>query len=171
MTTDYDVQELLKLIKFRVEERREKGLYPVGLEQQLESEFAEIMSSTNRRYFTSIELQREIQTLEDSIRRLSGRVSTQSRIPGVALIHKVLSWLTRRQLHGLTAQVRDVETQTLSVIKMLGDFANSQEDADRRIVQALSQHVLDRVSVVDHLAILMTDLESRIRLVENQKTN
>ena len=68
----------------------------------------------------------------------------------------------------MTAQIRDVESLVIVVLKMLGEFAESQEAADSRVVRELSQHVLDRVAVVDHLAIITTELEARLRNLESR---
>jgi len=168
MMSQIQMAELLQEIRDQIVERRLAGLYPPGLEQQLEREFAEIMSSTNRRYFASNELQVQLQHLEQAFVRLSGQISTQSRIPGVSLVHRLLGKLTKRQILGLTAQIRDVESMIIVVLKMLGEFAESQEEADSRVVRELSQHVLDRVAVVDHLAILTTELEARVRNLESR---
>jgi hypothetical protein len=166
MNSQIQMDELLGQIRNQVELRRASGLYPPGLEQQLEREFAEIMSSTNRRYFASKDLTTQITHLESALERLSGRTPSRSRVPGLSLVHRVVEKLTKRQVLGLTAQVRDVESLVIVVLKMLGEFAESQETADSRVVRELSQHVLDRVSVVDHLAILTTELEARIRKLE-----
>jgi hypothetical protein len=163
-----DITLLLGKIRSQVVERRAAGLYPPGLEQQLEREFAEIMSSTNRRYFASNVLQVQLRHLEEAFVRLSGQISTQSRIPGISLMHRLLGKMTKRQVLGLTAQIRDVESLVIIVLKMLGEFAESQEAADSRVVRELSQHVLDRVAVVDHLAILTTELEARVRNLESR---
>ena len=168
MTSEIQMTELLQRIHNQIDERRAAGLYPPGLEQQLEREFAEIMSSTNRRYFASKDLQEQLRHLEDAFDRLSGQISTRSRIPGMSLAHRLIRKLTKRQVLGLTAQIRDVESKVIVVLKMVGEFAESQEAADSRVVRELSQHVLDRVAVVDHLAILTTELESRIRNLESR---
>ena len=167
MVSQIQMKELLDQIHSQIDERRAAGLYPPGLEQQLEREFTEIISSTKRRYFASTDLQVKLQQLEDAFGRLSGQISSQSRIPGVSLLHRLVGKLTKRQVLGLTAQIRDVESLVLVVLKMLGEFAESQEAADSRVVRELSQHVLDRVAVVDHLAILTTELEARIRNLES----
>lgn len=168
MTSQIRISELLQQIHSQIDERRAAGLYPPGLEQQLEHQFAEIMSSTNRRYFASRDLQAQLQNLEDAFGRLSGQISTQSRLPGISLLHRLLGKLTKRQVLGLTAQIRDVESLVIVVLKMLGEFAESQEAADSRVVRELSQHVLDRVAVVDHLAIITTELEARLRNLESR---
>ena len=164
--TSFDINVILNEIRENVRVRRAAGLYPPGLEQQLEREFAEILSSTNRRYFASKNLQEQLRLLEDAFGRLSGQISPRSRIPGVSLVHRIIG---KRQVLGLTAQIRDVESIVVAVLKMLGEFAESQEAADNRIVRELSQHVLDRVAVVDHLAILTTELEARIRNLESRQ--
>jgi hypothetical protein len=168
MKSEYEIAQLLEEIKRRVSNRRSAGDYPPGLEEQLEREFAEIISSTKRRYFASKDLQIQLLGLENSFARLSGQVSTRSRFPGVAFFHLIVSKITKRQILGLTSQIREVEAQVLVVLKMLGEFAQSQEEADSRVVRELSQHVLDRVSVVDHLAILTTELEDRVRNLESR---
>ena len=168
MTSEIQMTELLQQIRVQIEDRRAAGLYPPGLEQQLEREFAEIMSSTNRRYFASKDLQAQLGHLEDAFVRLSGQISPRSRIPGLSLVHRMVGKLTKRQVLGLTAQIRDVESLVVVVLKMLGEFAESQEEADSRVVRELSQHVLDRVAVVDHLAILTTELEERVRNLESR---
>jgi hypothetical protein len=165
---DLDITLLLGKIRSQVVERRAAGLYPPGLEQQLEREFAEIMSSTNRRYFASNDLQAQLRHLEEAFVRLSGQISPQSRIPGGSLMHRLLGKVAKRQVLGLTAQIRDVELSVITLVKMLVDFAESQEAADSRVVRELSQHVLDRVAVVDHLAILTTELEARVRNLESR---
>ena len=86
----------------------------------------------------------------------------------MSLAHRLIRKLTKRQVLGLTAQLRDFESKVIVVLKMVGEFAESQEAADSRVVRELSQHVLDRVAVVDHLAILTTELESRIRNLESR---
>ena len=164
-----DVALLLGQIRAQVALRRAAGFYPPGLEQQLEREFAEIMSSTKRRYFASEDLQVQLRLLENAFGRLSGQISTRSRIPGVSLVHRIIGKLTKRQVLGLTAQIRDVESLVVVVLKMLGEFAESQEAADNRVVRELSQHVLDRIAVVDHLAILTTELEARVRDLESRQ--
>ena len=164
-----DVALLLGQIRAQVALRSAAGLYPPGLEQQLEREFAGIMSSTKRRYFASKDLQVQLRLLEDAFGRLSGQISTRSRIPGVSLVHRIIGKLTKRQVLGLTAQIRDVESLVVVVLKMLGEFAESQEVADNRVVRELSQHVLDRIAVVDHLAILTTELEARVRDLESRQ--
>lgn len=41
------MDELLKIIRDRVREKRAAGLYPPGLEEELEREFAEVVSRTS----------------------------------------------------------------------------------------------------------------------------
>jgi hypothetical protein len=161
-------ESTLDEIRRRVAEKRTQGLYPPGLEQELEREFKEILASTSRRYFASKELQEQLTEVENAIGRLSSPISTKSRFPGGSLVHRLVRKVTNRQINGLTEQIRDIESQMQRVLKMLGEFAASQEDADKRVVRELSQYILDRIAVIDHLAILTTDIESRLHQLEQR---
>ena len=158
----------LEEIRRRVDVKRAQGLYPPGLEQELEREFEEILASTSRRYFASKELQEQLTEVEKALGRLSSPISTKSRFPGGSLAHRLVRKVTNRQINGLTGQIRDIELQILLVLRMLSEFAASQEDADKRVVRELSQHILDRIAVIDHLAILTTDIESRLLQLEQR---
>ena len=162
-----EIKEILSEINRTIELRRIAGDYPPGLEQQLEREFAEIISLTNRRYFSNVELESQIDELQNLFTLLSGQTSVRSRIPGATLLHRLSKFMTKRQILGLTEQIRRVEFQTLVVLRSLAQFAKTQEDTDARLVRELSQHVLDRISVVDHLSIVVTELESRLIAIEN----
>ena len=166
MNSEIQIEELLQQIQSQVERRRAEGLYPPGLEEQLEREFTEIMASTSRRYFAARELRGQLERLEAGMAGLSGNTAVKSKFLGGALIHLIVRKLVGRQIFGLTAQMQVVNSLVLDTLKMVGEFAESQENADKRVVQELSQHVLDRIAVVDHLAILTIELEERILKLE-----
>jgi aconitase B len=166
MNSEIQIEELLQQIQSQVERRRAEGLYPPGLEEQLEREFTEIMASTSRRYFAARELRGQLERLEAGMAGLSGNTAVTSKFLGGALIHRIVRKLVGRQILGLTAQMQVVNSLVLDTLKMVGEFAESQENADKRVVQELSQHVLDRIAVVDHLAILTIELEERILKLE-----
>jgi hypothetical protein len=66
-------------------------------------------------------------------------------------------------------EVVEIEHHMLITLRLLTDHAVNQQEADKRLVKELSQHVLDRLAVVDHLAFLVQELESRIRVLEHEK--
>jgi len=162
------VEIALKQIKETVAERRRRGEYPIGLEAQLEAEFSSIITMSHRQSRnTSEQLRAFILHLETTMNHVSGRTATKSRIPGVGLLHKVIAKMTARQTLGLTGQVREVHVVVSQVLSLLSEEALSREDADKRMVYALSRHVLDKLAVIDHVAIISNDLERRLLDVEN----
>lgn len=129
-----DIEEVIAAIRDRIADRRAKGDYPPGLENELEWEFQHLIESTNRRVVVSQVLVEQVRMLEEYL-RVSGNVDEG------------------------THRLKDIVT-------ILTTVAGEAENADRRLVAELNQHVMDRIAVVDHLAILMTELERRVIRLE-----
>lgn len=67
---------------------------------------------------------------------------------------------------------KDEATHRLKdIVHNLVEFARKSEDADERLVAELNKHIMDRIAVVDHLAILMVELERRLERVEEGTGN
>lgn len=63
---------------------------------------------------------------------------------------------------------KDEATHRLKdIVRNLVEFARKSEDADERLVLELNRHIMDRVAVVDHLAILMVAMERRLERLED----
>jgi hypothetical protein len=82
-----EVETLIAELKQQVAERRRAGDYPVGLEQQLESEFRGMMRAIDRH---EIDTER-LHDLADGVRATAHNVrvtgGTDSRVPGGAVAH------------------------------------------------------------------------------------
>lgn len=157
-----DVDTLLSEIRSRVARNRHAGLYPPGLEQELESEFRAIVDRERRDWYGKGRLlDHQLEELANSIARLDGVIGTQSRIPGGSVFHRVVKWVVGRQINGLASQTREVAVHTIALLSTVVELQKSQEDADRRLVAHLAKITIDRLAVVDHLAILITELEKR----------
>lgn len=165
-----DIEQVLAEIRDDVAKKRSEGSFPPGLEQELEAEFQTILSYTNRGI---ADRTTEIARLSDEIRRnaneITGLTPAHSRIPGVSIIHRVIRRLIARHTMGLAAQVRACEESKVQLLQIMADQSIAHHDADKRLVASLSKHVLDRVAVIDHLTILVTELESKIRKLEESK--
>lgn len=157
-----NVDNLLADIRKLVAERRQRGDYPAGLEQELEAEFRGVVDRERRDWVaTTRRLEVQQRLVAESLSRLTGVTDTQSRFPGGSAVHLLIRRLIGRQVRGLAAQVRDASEQVAVLVSMVAELQKSQEDADRRLVAHLAKNTLDRMAVVDHLAIVMTDLEKR----------
>jgi hypothetical protein len=165
-----DIEQVLAEIRDEVARKRSEGSYPPGLEQELEAEFQTILSHTKRGITDqNLEVPRLLAEIRHNHREITGLTPSHSRIPGISIIHRIIRRLVARQTMGLAAQVRACEGSQMRLLEILADQAQAQGDADKRTVEALSKHVLDRLAVVDHLAILVTELETKLRKLEESK--
>lgn len=162
-----NIEDILAEIRADVSAKRVAGRYPPGLEHQLEEQFRSILSAGHRgttdRY---AEISRLANELHTAVAEVSGLTPVSSRIPGVGLLHRVIRRLIARQTMGLAMQVREVERLVSDILSLLIEQGRMFEDADVSMAANLSNHVVNRLAVVDHLAILSTELEARIRKLE-----
>jgi hypothetical protein len=164
-----DMNAILNEIRENVRLRRIAGEYPPGLENQLEQEFELIMQSTNRVFGVDVEAKEHIEQVGAALKRLISRYETQKEN------FEKQSPLTQSERSSLdpwgfvAPEVVEIEHHMLITLRLLTDHAVNQQEADKRLVKELSQHVLDRLAVVDHLAFLVQELESRIRVLEHEK--
>lgn len=158
-----DIDALLAEIREHVRLRRIAGDYPPGLEQELEAEFRGVVDR-ERRDWTSIQtkLREQTEGLARSLDNITGTTDIQSRIPGGAFFHRVVRRIIGRQTRGLAAQFRHAAEEMAVLITTVSESQQAQEDADRRLVMHLSKAVMERLAVVDHLAIIVRDLERRL---------
>jgi hypothetical protein len=165
-----DIDQLLAEIRTRVAERRKKGDYPPGLEIQLESEFRGIVDRERRDWNASQRrLTEQMTRVSEAFACVTGIVSAESRILGGSFFHRLIARLTGRQVQGVAAQVRTASTELVELVRFIADLQQAQEDADRRLVIHLTKSTLDHLAIVDHLAILVTEIERRVdNLAEGQ---
>ena len=163
-----DIDAVLAEIRTDVARRRAEGSYPPGLENELEAEFRNILALTSRgETARQQELLELIGQMQEGLRNLSGLTVADSRIPGGSIVHRVIRRLIARHTMGIADQVRRTAEPMARIVEIVAEESAGREDADRRMVVALSKHVLDRVAVVDHLALLSAELEARIGRLES----
>ena len=165
-----DIEQVLAEIRDDVAKKRAEGSFPPGLEQELEAEFQTILSYTKRGITDrAAEIERLAAEIRHSHHEITGLTPAHSRIPGMSIIHRIVRRVIARHTMGLAAQVRASEESKVRLLEILAEQSRAHEDADQRLVQNLSRHVLDRVAVIDHLTILVTALEAKIRKLEESK--
>jgi hypothetical protein len=69
----------------------------------------------------------------------------------------------------IAPELVEIEHHMLASLRLLAEHAIQQENADKRLVTELSRHVLDRLAVIDHLAIIVQELDSRILDLEQKQ--
>ncbi len=162
-----DIEQIIADVRDDVARKRADGSYPVGLEEELEAEFRTILTH-GRRGVTdrNAEVSRLIDEIRQAGTEISGLTPVSSKIPGMSLVHRVIRRLIARQTMGLASQVRFLEDRQLQLLRIIADQGKAMEDADTSLAAGLSKHVMDRIAVIDHLSILVTEFETRIKNLE-----
>ena len=147
-------EEVLREISKRVEVRRQEGRYPAGLEQQLSAEFDASLSVVHRGDDTISRIHFTISQLAEDLGGRNSGVDTQSRLPGISIVHKLFRKLslrhTRRALRLIEESLTLIEQQLLQ-----------QRETDSRVMKQLEHVVMDRILMVDVLAEAVLELERK----------
>jgi hypothetical protein len=148
-------EELLKELTRRVQLRRQEGRYPAGLEQQLSAEFDAILSVVHRGDDTISEIHRVSRLLADDINGLNSGLDTQSRIPGIKFVHKLVRKLSLRHTRRALALIDEI-------VALIEKQLTQQRETDSRVMKQLEHIVMDRILMVDVLAEAVLELERKV---------
>lgn len=133
-----DLDQLLEALRARVESRRNAGMYPSGLDEELDEHFKHLVAHRPPSpSFTMDELEdviSQIQHFEFS----RAKIATKSNIPGGTGVHRVIGKSVARQVQGVLEQVQDQSQRIGNALALLGEITDSLADAyDRRVVQQI----------------------------------
>ena len=158
MTTS---EEVLAELRRRVETRRQEGKYPFGLEKQLEAEFAAILEVVHRGEDEVDHIAHLIGELRTEVLSLNGVVTSQSRIPGGALYHRLVGKLIGRQTRGVAQQTQHALHRQMDLLDLVQKQLRAQRDADMRVLHQIETAIRDRLMMVDALAESVLELERK----------
>jgi len=161
-----DIDKLISGLKQRVEDRRQSGDYPVGLEEQLEAEFKIIMAAVRRDEVDTSELGRRVKAVEHSTAALRSAAETNSRLPAGSAVHRLVARLVRRHTSALEVSTRALGIDVASALHEVHHMIDVQREADERQIHDILGSVMDRIAVVDHLAASVLRLEARVQELE-----
>lgn len=150
-----DTEKILLELGRRVDERRQEGRYPAGLEEQLSAEFDAIISVVHRGDDTIGQIHALIETLTKEVSDVRGATATRSRIPGGSVIHRLVRKLGRR--HTQRAFELTIESLELVVKQLI-----QQRETDSRVMKQMEHAVMDRILMVDVLAEAVLELERKV---------
>jgi hypothetical protein len=163
-----DIDALVDSLRRRVEARRREGLYPLGLETQLERHFSQIVADLERP-------EPDIARVWDSIGRLGNqpafsteRIALTSRLPGGRSVHGAAGKLVSRQTVGVLQQVEAFATATKEALVALAEAIATEVGARQRMMDDTISGVLDRLAVLDEMVALVRDMDIRLERLEQQ---
>ncbi|HET9443078.1 MAG TPA: methyltransferase domain-containing protein [Acidimicrobiales bacterium] len=99
-----DVEQLVSRLRARVQERREQGQYPPGLESDLSAHFERIVAHRPRTYDLD-RLRKLVDDLENHVAFDPTEIPFASEVPGGVVLHRLVAKLVHRQVQGVLEQV------------------------------------------------------------------
>lgn len=169
-----DVEALLEELRQTVEARRQEGLYPAGLEDDLAGHFRRIV----RQRVTP-----DLSRLDAAMVRLRGvpglsaeRIPAESGLPGGAALHKTVARIASRQTQGILEQVEELAAALRSVADELSWAVRQasthvhtdligQIDALQERLSALERQPLDDPNP----AVALAELSRRLERLESRE--
>jgi len=138
------VEQLVAQLRDRVEQRREEGAYPPGLEDDLDEHFQRI--AAHRVLPELEELNKRLGALDSHMGFHPSRIPSGSRVVGGTAVHRAVSKAVARQTQGVLEQVMEfadaVRAVLQSTVAALEDpFGHVHADLVGQV-----DHVLERMS-------------------------
>lgn len=162
------IDDITREIQTEVGYRRSIGDYPIGLEQQLEQYFADMMRSLHERDLATAPMVDALLHLNHHLHTFSIDIPTSSRVPGIRLLHKIFAKLNRRHSQNLADQIHHVGQAVMTIHQEFLELTNQIYEHDARESARVLSSVKDQFAVVDHLAHLSVEIEERLRKLEER---
>ena len=151
-----DLDEALERIRGRVEERREAGDYPPGLEQQLDRHYHHILKGFDAEVEAITALRLAVANLRAQSEFDLSRIDTWSRNPIKRFLHRVMGKLTIRQTRGVLDQYKrhsDALDEVLAgLLPIVESLAGSETEGGGRERSDLDKRLhtaLDRIGLLE----------------------
>jgi SAM-dependent methyltransferase len=117
------IDPLIDELRARVAERRKAGLYPEGLEEELDAHFKRIVAHRRATDLDGLRATLDVLDVRGSFGR--HRIPLDTSLPGGARLHQVVGKVVARQTQGILEQVQEF---TDVVREALGQIADALED-------------------------------------------
>lgn len=99
------IDDLIKRLRERVEERRERGVYPNDLEASLDAHFQRIAAHRPTPYDYDA-LRRRLSDLDEAMAFSPANIPYESSLPGGAALHRTIGKAVSRQTAGILEQLQ-----------------------------------------------------------------
>jgi SAM-dependent methyltransferase len=109
------VDALIAALRERVEQRRQDGSYPPGLEQDLDAHFRQVRAARRG----ALSLREHLDALRESSAFSAERISASSRIAVGSWLHRVVARAVHRQTQGILEQVQQFAAAVQDTIEAM----------------------------------------------------
>jgi 2-polyprenyl-3-methyl-5-hydroxy-6-metoxy-1,4-benzoquinol methylase len=134
-----DLDALIEELRARVDIRRRQGLYPPGLEDDLNGHFAHLAGDL--RPLNTAALLDDLDTARDELDNYEftrGRITTESRLPGGKAVHRAIGKSVSRQIQGVLEQAQEHGRLVSKTIGLMAEVSDAISNAyDAQVVQQL----------------------------------
>lgn len=135
-----------------------------GVNDELASLFDGILQEMHgERKFDDAELLEQVGRVKAVLLSVTGETPTTSRIPGGSFLHRVVRKLTRRQVRGLADQVQSLFIVQQQLIETIVAREIVHQLRETRLTGLLSQHVLDRLAVLETIQYELAEVLEAVR--------
>lgn len=157
-----EIDLLVAELRQRVEQRRESGEYPPGLEGELDDHFRRIV----RFRPTQLSFRDHLDDIREAMDFDIDRIPRRSRVPGGGVAHRIVGRAVARQTRGVLTQVEAyavaVQTALESVADPLESITRSGDVGVTQQLDALHTMLAEQQQTLNRLLATMTALERRI---------
>jgi SAM-dependent methyltransferase len=133
-----DVEALLRELQQRVEARRARGEYPVGLEETLDEHFERLIGD---RPAASPAMYEDLRVALGELERFQysrSRIDAASELPGGTYAHRLIGKLVSRQIIGILEQSQEHAHMVADSLRLVAELASAiGAEYDNKVVQQL----------------------------------
>ncbi|HCV22792.1 MAG TPA: hypothetical protein DGN59_04980 [Candidatus Latescibacteria bacterium] len=144
-----------------VRERRTAGDYSADLEHDLDRYYREIMVGLARETERVVAIRMALEQIGDPAQFGQDRISTSSRTVFGRLVHKVVARLAVRQVHGITAQLREHAIWVHTAIENLTEIIESIDEVERSTINRRLASIVERLTILEEDRRRSDDLAAR----------
>lgn len=163
--TPPSLEQLLVTLRERVEQRRQSGQYPPGLEAEMESHFQRITGRPPTPAFVLAELEQAVAEL-GRFEYVRDPLPLHSRVPGGAAMHKIVAKGVSRQIQGVLQQTQAQSRAVARTIALMSTATNLlAETYDKRVLQQLDDlqvRLAEENRRVQELLVQVSDIAARV---------
>ncbi len=163
-----DVDELVARLKQKVEERRQAGQYPPGLEHDLDAHFRRVAAFRSDGYLD--ELRARTARLDWGVGFDPARIRYESRVPGGRMLHRTVGKVVSRQTQGILEQVQELTDAVREAVRGITAALEDPRGHRHHDLSGQLDAVLERLAAYERepadTAMAVADLRRRVDELE-----
>lgn len=170
LASDDLVESALARIQKRIQERRDAGEYPAGLEGELDRHYRQVSDTLHG---TSVFLRKAsdaVTRVENAGRFASERISYESKIPAGAAMHRAVGKATIRQTHGILHQLQEFAVANHEALGAILDVLRDEAVHTHPQLERRLAYLVDKLAALESIKDEMREIDARVASLEARLT-